>query len=417
MIRPMERSNWLSGLLIGVSMAVVLVAVLMAGAGTALEEFVIVAVVSVSIAATISLLLYLAYRFATGWVRRQTTERIVIGQIATVMRQNLPLATALALAAESERGWARTHLKRISGLLAQGMPLSQAVHAGYPDCSSITLSLILAGEQAGQLSAALDQAEEHLFERERRRGPDDVSVSSYLLIVTSFTALVVSGIMVAVVPKYKEIFKDFGTRLPGPTISLINLSEFFVQYGLLLLVPAIAVPWAIYLSLRPRSVSNLALTSRIADWFRWHTPGYRRIEFSRGMRAILQVMRLGVNSGMSLEPATAVAGLVDVNHQLKQRLRKFTGLLGGGDSVRQAARRAGLGEVTAIALAGGQRGNDMDAALRYAADYHGSVANRWWLVLRNLAWPVWTLIMGIMVGFVVIALFLPLVALINAVSS
>ena len=59
----------------------------------------------------------------------------------------------------------------------------------------------------------------------------------------------------------------------------------------------------------------------------------------------------------------------------------------------------------------------MDAALRYAADYHEAVMSRCWIVMQNLAWPVTTLAVATVVGFVVVAMFLPLVTLINSVAG
>lgn len=354
----------------------------------------------------------LSTRWPNGW----TYERIVISQIAAVVRQNLPLATGLALAAESERGRPRAQLRNISRLVAGGMTLSEAVRTALPDCSAVSLSLIAAGEQTGQLSVALDQAEERLFERDRDRPPDDVPVASYLLAVTGFAALIVSGIMVAVVPKFKEIFRDFDVVLPSSTRSLIRVSEFFAGAGLLLIALIILISVAIYLSMRPRRRPRLAFTSRIADWIRWYTPAWRQVEISRGMRSILQAMRLGVRSGMSLEPAVRVAEVVDVNDQLKKRLRRFRELADRGVDLRQAAHQAGLGQVAAVAMAAGKRGGDLDAALRYAADYYSAVASRWWILLRNISWPIGTLVLGVMVGFIVVALFQPLVALINSVA-
>jgi type IV pilus assembly protein PilC len=416
------RHDWLALLLVVLSAVVVLTSVAMASLGTRADDFVIPLVQATGIILAGLLIAYLLYRLTTGWPMTgwfyiDATERIVISQIATVVRQNLPLAIGLALAAESERGSPRTQLQRISRLLAQGMTLSQAVRTGYPDCSAISVSLITVGEQTGQLPAALDQAEDRLFEHDRCSPPDEVPVWTYLLIVSGFAVLTVSGIMVAVVPKYQEIFKDFDVMLPQSTIKLIHVSDFFAGSGLLLGMLLIVFPLAIYLSLRPRRGPQLAFTSRLADWIRWHTPGWRRVEIARGMRSILQVMRLAVRAGMSLEPAARIAGTVDVNHQLGKRLRQFGELVDSGTGVREAACQSGLGEVTAVAMAAGRRGGDMDAALRYAADYHGAVASRWWILLRSLTWPLWTLALGIVVGWIVFALFQPLVALINSVAT
>jgi type II secretory pathway component PulF len=263
----------------------------------------------------------------------------------------------------------------------------------------------------------MEQVHVYLLERGRRVATNDFSILAYVPVLAGFTLFLVFGIMVAVVPKFEDIFKDFGTRLPSFTILLIRASKFTLDIWPVLVLAALAIALYVYWSVRPRRVGKLAFTSRVADWVRWHTPGWSRIEMARGMRAILQAIRLGVASGMNLQPAARLAEIVDVNDCLRPRLRQFADLLGGGMSTTEAARRAGLGEVTAAALSGGQRAGDIDAGLRYAADYYGALVSRTWIVLRNMAWPVCTIVMGIIVAVVVLALFLPLVALINSVSG
>ena len=355
---------------------------------------------------------------ATVRARSRFVERIVVGQIATVVRQNLPLATGLALAADSETGWPRTHLLRISKLLAQGLTLSEAMRVGFPDCPSLVLSLVAAGEKAGQLPAALDQAEDHLVERARRRDEFDTSVWPYPAILLAFMCLTVAGIMVAVIPKFKEIFADFGVELPAMTRLLMSISEWFVSGTppgwILVLIPVVIVAcfW-----LRRRRYPDLQLRSRIADWIRWHVPGFRRAVFGQGMSVMLRLMRHAVRSGMNLAPAARLAAGVDVNACLRRRMTHFADLLARGMDVGQASDAAGLGRVATTALAAGQRAGNMDAALRYAADYHDAIVSRWWIVLKRLAWPLSTLVMASIVGFVVLALFTPLVTLINCVMG
>jgi type II secretory pathway component PulF len=418
MSRLFRRENLLLTLLLGLSAIVVASSFyvsLLAEHGHTRD--IPVAVFGVVVGALGLIIAYMLFNIATAWMRRRTINRIVVGQIATVVRQNLPLATGLALAGESERGWARLHLKRIARLAGQGAPLSQALQVGYPDCPAMVLALVVAGEQAGQLPAALDQAEQYLIEETRRKTEVDVSAWPYVLIVLTFTLTVVSGIMVAVVPKFKEIFKDFGANLPRLTVLLIEVSEFVATWAVFMCLAVAAIPLIIYLSIRPRRYPEPRLTSRIADWIRWHMPGCHRMEFASGLAGMLGVMRLAVRSGMDLPRAARVAAGLDVNVAMRPRMLRFADLLTGGRPVREAAREAGLGEVAAVALASGQRSGDMDAALRYATDYHAAFLSRSWVLLRNLTWPAYTLLIGCVVAFVVVSLFLPLVQLINAVMG
>lgn len=363
-------------------------------------------------------LLYFLIGMIVRWIRRMAVDRVVISQIGNVVWQKLPLAQGVLTAAESERGMASTTLRRIARALADGRTLSEAIQQGWPGCPGLVLSLVIAGERAGQLPMALDQAEQYLIQRARRRDKIDAPVMPYAVVVVAATFLMTAGIMVAIIPKFKEIFKDFGTTLPPLTIALINVSEWFATYWLpVLLLPALGLFVLLDLRLRPRRIPNPRWSSLLADWVRWHTPGVRKMEWSNGLAASLRAMEMGIQAGMGLPDAARLAADLDVNVHLRSRLTRFVQLMDAGRDSSQAAGEAGLGRVVEIAMASGQRSGDMHAALRYAADYHDAMISRWWILLGSLTWPVVTICLGHLVAFVVIAMFLPLVALINAVSG
>ncbi len=360
-------------------------------------------------------------RVATLPSHRQAVEQIVIGQLAAVVRQNLPLATAITLAAQSERGSARAILHRIGLLAGQGLSMSECLRLGYPTLDSLVRSMISAGENAGQLPAALNHVETWLLDRGRRGLGPQVVPWEYFLVVVGFLMLVVTGLMVAVVPKFKEIFKDYDTILPGLTVSLINVSEWFVTgtppgWVILLPIPVLIVIH-FYTSVRPRQLPEPAWTSRLADHLRWRTPGLGRAEFHRGMAAAMRVFGLGVRAGLPLATAAGLASEIDVNVNLRRHLRRFAELLEGGKPVAESAGQAQLGSVAVTSLAAGQRIGSLAEPLRYVADYHQAVVVRLWTAVRSLAAPLLTLVVGIGVGYVVLALFLPLISLINATTG
>ncbi|MEP0844315.1 MAG: type II secretion system F family protein [Phycisphaerae bacterium] len=364
--------------------------------------------------------LYALVMVIAQWVGRVAVERAVIGHVAGIIRQKLPLEQALFVAAQSEPGPAAGYLHAIAVHMSTGASLSQAIRLGWPRCPSIVLSLIMAGERAGQLPLAVEQAERYLDQLARRRARVDTPVTPYMIVVTAFTCLVTAGLMVVIVPKFKEIFQDYQTALPAMTVAYINMSRFLVEepfmpFGWVVLgVAAIA---GVYLWFRPRRVPEPHFMSRVADWFRWCTPGLHKLEWARGMAIAMSVIRMGLRAGMDLPPAARLAAEMDVNHQLRRRLRRFAQLISEGEELRLAAHQTGLGQVAGIALASGRRCADADTALTYATDYHNAVFSRAWIILGRLIWPVTTLALGVMVGFVVLAMFLPLVTLINAAGE
>jgi type IV pilus assembly protein PilC len=366
-------------------------------------------------------ILYLIYRVITAWGRRRLVERVVIGQITSVLRQNLPLARGLAVAADSERGAPAVHLRRIARLLEQGMTLSHSIRIGYPDCSSMTRSLIQAGERADQLPAVLDRIEQTMLEKDRSTSGKGFWPLFYVLLVTVPILFTLTFVMVAVVPKFEEIFADFGTDLPWAMRVVINASGWLVQGtppGFVFFIPPLmAVPVFFYLSYRHRHVEHLSGVSRFADAIRWRVPGYHKYELARGMHAITDVLRLSLKSGLDMPAAARLAAEVDANHVLREQMRRYAEELERGQPVDRALKTAGANSMLVMAISAGVRTGHLDTPLAFAAEYYRAIVSRWWLFIQNMGVPLLTLFFAVIVGFLAYAFFLPLIKLINSVMS
>jgi general secretion pathway protein F len=350
---------------------------------------------------------YLLWRVGTAFIRQREIQLRVIGQIASIVHQNLPLPAGLALAAQSERGWVRIHLKRISGLLTSGMSLSEAIQRGYPDCPSMAKSLIMAGERTGQLAAAVEEAERYAAEAaSRRRGPD-LPFWPYATTMVAGIGFIGTMFMVAILPKSIEIFKDYGIPLPSSLRAMRAVARWWETYGIYTTPLFLLIPCGLYLLIRPRRFPELTRASRVGDWIRWRVPALRRLEWAGGLAAVFRTMRLAVRSGLGLDTAARLASEIDVNRELRVRVSRFADLIDMGVNSREAAEQTGLGRVAGMALAAGQQSGDLNAALRYAAEYHEAIIGRWWIVISSMVWPVGTLVMASLVGYFVFAVFQP----------
>jgi len=345
--------------------------------------------------------------------------RIVVGQMAMIASQNLPLSTGLMLASESEWGKTGKTLRRIAKLLAEGLDVHAALERGYPQCPGIVVSVIRAGERAGRLPASLQMLDQHLTEQYRRRKRLMPASIPYAVVLFTFFIFVWMGIMVAVVPKFEQIFADFGTRLPGLTQLLIKITTWFVQGDgpFFLIGLSLLAIMLVYCRLRPRRPDRPRLTSRIADAIRWRMPGLGRLTQAQDLGMIVSLFRLFTRAGMTLDRAARLAAEADVNLILRHRVERFADLVATGTVPAQAATQVKLGNVFAIALRSGQFGNQLDTALQFATDYYNNLTSRLWIVLRNLSWPIVVLSLAVLIGTAVVALFLPLVTLINAVTG
>lgn len=381
-------------------------------------DFLMVPLVTCTIVAGAVSFLYVGWLAATVTLRRRAVERDVLTQLSAVLGQDVPLPEGLRAAAVSERPPVRQRLLQIAEATARGMPLPAALASAYPKCSGMTRSVIAAGYAAQQTSRGVALAEHTLAEREKQELRLERGTMVYVGAILFFTVGIITMLMIVVVPKFKEIFVDFDVQLPRVTVILIAWSNTLARWGAVLLAAMLLTAMlAAHLRTRPRRPDAPRWTTAVADALRWGLPIFGRMEQSQGLALALQTMRIAVSAGMPLGEAAGLAGDLDVNVRLRDRIRHFADLLRAGCNAGEAARRSALGPMTVLAFSAGARTGDMAAALRYAGEYHESLLGRWSTTLRQFAWPLCTLVLAGVVALVVLAMFMPLVTLISSAST
>ncbi|MHC4089768.1 MAG: type II secretion system F family protein [Planctomycetota bacterium] len=358
-------------------------------------------------------------------LRQTSTTRSLVGHLSTITNLNLPLPEALQTAGSSERGLLGQALGQMAVHTAAGRPLANALRSAHPGCSPLVVSVIAAGERCGQLPRALADVQQALTDQLHKATTGRRESGRYWLypcVLALITLCIVMGIMITVVPKFEEIFQDFDVQLPGVTLALIDIANWFVAgappgWLLLVLVPLVCMVAVAGLALALRDPKT-TMSQTITDGCRW-IPGLTRpIAFGQGMSAAIRVVDMGLAAGMTLQRAAGLAATLDLNRSLRRRWLHFVKLIDTGTPTPEAVEQAGLGNVFAWACRTIARGNaDVAVVLRHAADYHRAIADRWWRALTGMVWPPVICLLGCMVGFVVLALYMPLVALINSVMG
>jgi type IV pilus assembly protein PilC len=233
-----------------------------------------------------------------------------------------------------------------------------------------------------------------------------------------FVGCMISWVMVFLMPKFKDIFLDYDVRLPRVTIALIEGADWLAMHlpGILVIVLLIVIG-TVLMSVWTRRMSENGILIRIVASVRWALPITRPLDYGLGMGKVIRSMTLGIRSGAPSAFVETLPTVVSATNRLRIRLALFAQSISEGVAPHQAAKTANLGEVFVCALRMVERGEDPERVLGHAADYYEAIAFRWWHALAALSGPLVTLAMGVMVGFIAFALFMPLIALINAVSE
>jgi type II secretory pathway component PulF len=361
-------------------------------------------------------------------VQRERRAMIVLSYIENAVRLNLPLDRFLQAAEASEFGGTRYLLSRIRQMLQRGYPIGTALEAATPEIPERFVRSVAAAEQVGQLQPALTR----ILRNARRNRPtlyeDNQPFYRFYLFFLLFIVLFVgTAMMIFVVPKYRDIFKDFHTTLPTLSQYMIDFSDWIANdYGWIFLVPCIFL--LIYLIARElQKIFMPALLPVVApqlrEWLAWHLPFVSTLQHDHALTDVFEYIADATRAGIPLPDALQAALVLRMNYHIRDRLMQWRYHILAGMTPAAAARKARLPELLAGFLETGEtpRGPAGNRGIAdmfdFLARYYRDRFSRLLITLRAIAEPVSVLVVGSLVGVVVLSLFLPLVKLIESVTG
>jgi len=370
-------------------------------------------------------ILFIGAVISYGLTSRRMIAAYVISTIGSSIRQNLPLSMALEAAAGGQDDKRARILRKIQNWLVQGYPLSEAIKRGYPRCPAYAVAMIAAAERINQLPFAIKSIEADMLARtdESRRLRPMHPV--YPVILITFMFFIVWSLMVWVIPQFHSVLTEMteGARLPAATRFLCGIAHFIAyEYGWLIglvfaVIILVIIPVSIYVKFRPRRPDNLHLLSRIGDFIRWHLPVLHWFTNNYSMVQVVELLRLSLNAGCTVNDAIAGTLALDVNNCFRKRLQQWLIKVQRGENVAAAAHESKLGSTIGWAFDDKVNQGNTPAILEMLESFYRSNYSYRANLARFIMWPCVTITMGIMVGFIVYSIFGALIAIVNETAN
>ncbi len=328
---------------------------------------------------------------------------IATRQLATLLGAGLALDQALlTVAGQLERPQLATALNRVREAVVEGAALHQALAAEQRIFPTIYLSMVEVGENSGTLDQALDSLADLLEEQARLRSRITAALAYPLLM-----ALVGSGVLLFLVgyvlPKVTRMLIELDQVLPLPTRMLITGSNLLQNYGWLifsLLIGALllAKRWA------GKEQGRLAL-----DRWRLKLPLFGRLSLQIATSRFSRTLATLLGSGQPLLRALEISGKLLDNQVLRQAIERAGRQVREGASLAAPLQKDGLFPVMLIQMiAIGEKSGELEQMLRRVADTSDQQIELSINRLLALLEPMMILLMGGAVGFIVLAILLPI---------
>lgn len=360
--------------------------------------------------------------------RQQTAERPILKkirtkdictlahQLATLLRAGMPLVPALSvlveqLQATSENNikYFRSHenplakiMKQVVDNVTAGSTLADALKKHPNAFSSLFVNMVAAGEMGGTLEQVLMQLAQILQKRVNLMGKVKSAIAYPIMMLVVAVGVVVF-LLSFVVPSITEIFVEMNRSLPWPTRMLIATSSFIRTYLLLIVIIICAGCFAIGLWIRTKEGRMFADRSKLK------LPLFGKLFLKLEISRLTRTLGALLASGVPILSALEVTKKVIQNSFIADALNSVKDLVSKGDNIANAIRKTGLfPPIVFHILATGQISGKIEDGLIDIAEMYDSEVERLSKTLVSLLEPVILLAMGVIIGFIVLAVLLPI---------
>jgi type IV pilus assembly protein PilC len=335
-------------------------------------------------------------------------------QLSTLQDAGLPILRSLQILEQQQKpGLLKAIIGGVGDDVEGGGSLSEAM-SKYPKAfDKLYCNMISAGEAGGVLDLILARLADFM-EKAAKLKKKVIGAMIYPIVVISIAVGVVSMIMIFVIPKFKQIFSDFKLKLPAPTELLLTMSDFFAnQYGWAYLI---AAPFVITVGLRLIRMSD---TGRYAtDVVKLKIPIMGSIIGKTSIARFTRTLGTLISAGVPILDAINITRETSGNEVYSRALLKVHDAIREGESMADPLRATKVCDAIVINMIDvGEETGDLDKMLLKVADNYDSDVDVLVGSLISILEPVMVVVLGVIVGFIVVALFMPMISLIEGISS
>jgi type IV pilus assembly protein PilC len=332
--------------------------------------------------------------------------------LSTMINAGLPILRALRIIEKQTENLTLVDtIKDISQKVEEGYSLSYAMSQHPKIFGALVVAMIKSGEESGSLDIVLDRIS-HDLEREIEIRTNVQAGIRYPVIILIAATLIVIGVLYYIVPKFKQIFEEMGADLPVPTKMLVVASDaitnyfFWVLGGIIVLVIAI------------RQGSKVPFFGRMINRFQLKLPAFgllfRKIALSRFSRTLAILLRSGVPIIKALTVVEETVG----NLIIASAVAKAKESIKEGERIAYPLEETNEFPPMVIDMISvGEETGSLDDMLQKVSEFYDREVDYTIDSFTTMIEPLMIVTLGIVLGFVVISLYLPLFSAIRQMSE
>ncbi len=342
-------------------------------------------------------------------------------QLSTLQDAGLPLLRSLQILESQQRPSSlKTTLQGVCEAVESGESLSEAMQKFPRAFNRLYCKMVAAGEVGGVLDTILQRLAEFM-EKGQRLKRRITGALIYPTVVILIAIAIVTGIMYFVIPKFQDIFEDFDVELPGLTVFLIDASKWVAGTA----TKDQSIPGAVWIALSPVLVFLFFKLIRKTEFGRAATdhiviriPVIGTLVRKTAVARFTRTLGTLISAGVPILEAVLITRDTSGNYVFEKALTKVHDSIREGESFATPLRESKVVDAIVVNMIDvGEETGDLDLMLMKVADNYDEEVDVAVASLLSLLEPFMVVVLGGIVLMIVLALFLPLVSMIESVSS
>lgn len=288
-----------------------------------------------------------------------------------------------------------------------GSTLSAALAKHPRVFDTLFVNLVRAGEAGGILDGILKRLASYLESSEALKSKVKGALT-YPVVILSIAGLVVLALIMFVLPQFKSIFESMNVELPFITQFLLQLSDMLVDWWFVIIPCIFVIPWAIMEFFRTEKGAKLY------DTYILKMPAIggmmRKMAVARFTRTLGTMITSGVPILQALEVTAATAG----NVVIKEAVDSTRNSIREGESIAEPLKNSSVFPPMVVQMISvGEETGELDKMLMKIADFYEVEVDNAVKGLTSIIEPVVIVFMGLIIGGIVMAVFMPMLTLVN----
>ena len=342
-------------------------------------------------------------------------------QLSTLQDAGLPLLRSIQILEQQQKpGLLKSILGGVAEDVEAGTTLSDAFAKHPKAFDRLYCKMVNAGEIGGVLDLILQRLA-NFMEKAQRLRRRIIGAMIYPIVVVCIAVLIVTGIMIFVIPKFQEIFNDFEVELPGLTIWLIDTSMWVAgKASADQTIPGwvwiLATPFLLFFFFK--LIRKTGPGRAATDIVRIKIPVIGNLVKKTSVARFTRTLGTLISAGVPILEAIMITRDTSGNYVYEQALTKVHDSIREGETFAGPLREAKVCDAIVVNMIDvGEETGDLDTMLMKIADNYDEEVDVAVQAMLSLLEPLLVVLLGGIVGTIVLALFLPLVKMIESVSG